>query len=83
MQIVYDEVKRATNLSKHRLDFADLKVEFFEDATIIPAKMDRYKAIGWFDNRLIIVVIVKPLGTEAISVLSMRPAKRAERDMHW
>lgn len=83
MQIVYDETKRATNLIKHRLDFADLKVEFFEDATIIPAKLDRYKAIGWFDNRLIIVVIVKPLGTEAISVPSMRPAKRSERDMHW
>jgi uncharacterized protein len=65
------------------LDFAELRVEFFEEATIIPAKLDRYKAIGWFDDRLVIVVIVKPLGTEAISVLSMRPAKQAERDRHW
>jgi uncharacterized protein len=83
MQIVYDEVKRRSNLTKHRLDFAELRVEFFEEATIIPAKLDRYKAIGWFDDRLVIVVIVKPLGTEAISVLSMRPAKQAERDRHW
>ncbi len=79
MQIVYDEPKRLSNLAKHRLDFADLDVAFFDGALFEIARSGRLKAMGWFQRRLVIVVIVKPLGSEALSVISMRPAKRSER----
>jgi len=79
MRIVYDEVKRQTNLKKHRLDFADLDESFFRDAWLEPARNGRFKAVGMFEGRLVVAVIAKPLGTEAISVISMRPAKRQER----
>ena len=79
MQIVYDEAKRATNLIKHGLDFADLDVAFFDEATFSPGKYDRLIAVGEFRGQLVIAVIVKPLGSEALSVISMRPASQSER----
>ncbi len=79
MYIVYDEVKRQANLQKHRLDFADLDEAFFRDAFVVPARSGRFKAIGLLQGQLVIVVIAKPLGSEAVSVISMRPANRQER----
>ena len=79
MQIVYDEVKRAANLSKHGLDFADLDLAFFDEATFGRAKMGRLIAVGEFRGQMIIAVIVKPMGKEALSVISMRPASQSER----
>ena len=35
MQITWDEPRR---LDKHEMDFADLTLEFFENATVYPAK---------------------------------------------
>lgn len=78
MKIVWDEPKRQTNLEKRSLDFAALTIDFFIDATVIPAKTGRLKAIGLFQNDLH-TVIFKPLGSEAISVISFRRASTAER----
>lgn len=80
MQIVYDEPKRLSNLAKHGLDFADLDIGFFEKSAAFPARDGRAKIIGRFRDQLVIVVIAKPLGSEALSVISMRPAKRSERN---
>ncbi|MGK9053383.1 BrnT family toxin [Neorhizobium petrolearium] len=83
MKITYDENKRLTNIEKHfGLDFAGLDMDFFEGATIYPAKDDRLMAIGEFKGQIILVVIFKPLGSEAISVISMRHASRKERETH-
>ncbi|MDL2407367.1 BrnT family toxin [Rhizobium calliandrae] len=79
MKIIWDETKRETNLTKHRLDFADLSLEFFRDAKIGPAKADRFVAVGELDGQMVIAVVFKPLGSEAISVISMRPASSKER----
>ncbi|WP_440408477.1 BrnT family toxin [Neorhizobium petrolearium] len=57
---------------------ADLTVEFFEAATIFETKQGRLKAVGLFGDD-VITVIFKLLGTEAISVISMRRASRKER----
>ena len=76
-----DEPKRTANLRNRGLDFADLDIEFFGASTVIPAKAERLKAIGEYGGT-ILTVIFKPLGSEAISVISMRRASRKERKAH-
>lgn len=83
MMIVWDEPKRQQNLTKHGLDFADLDLEFFLAAQIRPARHGRIMAIGEFDGQIVIAVIFAPLGSEAISLISMRPASRKERRLAW
>jgi uncharacterized DUF497 family protein len=78
MKIVWDEPKRLTNLAKHGLDFADLATDFFVDAAIGPAGNGRFVAIGEWAG-IAITVVFSPVGAEAISVISMRPASRKER----
>ncbi|MCB1466340.1 BrnT family toxin [uncultured Paracoccus sp.] len=78
MLIVWDEPKRKANLAKHGMDFADLDAEFLLDALVIPAKQGRFKAMGRFADGTI-AVIFATLGTEAISLISMRPASKQER----
>jgi uncharacterized protein len=81
MRIVWDEPKRERNLRERRLDFADLPIEFFATATITGARQGRVKATGAFHD-VMLTVIFKPLGTEAISIISMRRASRNERKIH-
>ncbi len=76
--IVWDEPKRQTNLKDRGLDFADLDEDFFLDAVIVPAKQGRYKGVGWFGDTILAVIFV-PLGTQGLSVISMRVASRKER----
>lgn len=78
MKIVWDEPKRETNKRARGLDFADLTIEFFATSIIAPTRQGRMRAIGEFRGRAL-TVIFKPLGSEAISVISMRPASRKER----
>lgn len=78
--IVWDEPKRERNLSKHGLDFADLDEWFFLDAVTMPAKAGRHMAIGRLADGTIAVVFTL-LGTEAVSIISMRQASRKERSL--
>jgi len=80
LMIVWDEPKRELNLSKHGLDFADLNEEFFLSSVVVPAKEGRHMAIGHLTDGTITVVFVT-LGTEGVSVISMRPASRKERSL--
>jgi Uncharacterized protein conserved in bacteria len=79
MQIVWDETKRAANIAKHGIDFADIGEEFFASAVIRDAKDGRFAAIGRMNG--VIAVIFALLGTEGISLISARPASRKERSM--
>jgi hypothetical protein len=81
MKIVYDENKRRLNLEKHGLDFTALDTEFFYSAVIVDTKLNRMKAIGIFRDGKISVVFFR-LGSEGISVISMRPASRMERKLY-
>lgn len=79
METVWDEAKRLSNLDKHKIDFVDVADEFdFADAFIAPAREDRYLAIGPFRQQ-IIAVVVRFYGTEAVSLISARPASNKER----
>jgi uncharacterized DUF497 family protein len=80
MNIVWDEQKRQSNLAKHGMDFAALTVEFFETATILPANQGRFMAINMLVNGVVTVVFAR-LGSEGISIVSMRPASRKERNL--
>jgi uncharacterized protein len=78
MKIVWDEPKRLANLAKHGLDFADLDADFFSEAVLAPSAKRRFVAVGeWAE--IAITVVFRPMGVEAISVISMRPASRKER----
>jgi uncharacterized DUF497 family protein len=78
MKIVWDEPKRLTNLAKHGLDFANLDADFFAEAAFGSADQGRFVAVGEWAG-ITITVVFRPLGAEAISVISMRPASRKER----
>jgi len=79
IKIVWDEPKRQQNLTKHGLDFAALAIELFEIAHIEIAKEGRFLALGELDGIAIIAVVFRPLGSEAVSVISMRRASMKER----
>ncbi len=78
MRIVWDEPKRLSNIDKHGLDFADVGIDFFLDALVIPARAGRFVAIGELNGEAVAVVFAKH-GVEAVSVISMRSASRKER----
>lgn len=81
MKIVWDEPKRLANIVKHDgLDFPDLDEEFFERSVIVPGKENRLIAVGRLANGVVVVVFVA-LGTEGISIISMRRASRNERKL--
>jgi uncharacterized protein len=81
MKIVWDEPKRLANLDKHGMDFADLNERFFDTALVLPARYDRYRAIG-VNMRGVISVIFAIYGKEAVSIISMRAASKAERRLY-
>lgn len=80
MLITWDEPKRLANLAKHGMDFAALDMTYFEGARIGMARPGRYKALGIVSGRAVAVVFA-PLGSEAVSVISMRPASANERKL--
>ncbi|NEU13763.1 hypothetical protein G3T14_16720 [Methylobacterium sp. BTF04] len=88
MLIVWDELKRETNLAKHGLDFADFSTRFdFEaavqvDANAVASGPARFKLIGEFEGRLVVAAILAPLGTEALALISLRRASRRERSFY-
>jgi hypothetical protein len=84
MRYVWDEPKRLSNLRTHRLDFADAEERFdWETAQIAPSYRGkrgeaRFVAVGFLDDDLVALVFA-PLGMEAVSFISLRPASRKER----
>jgi uncharacterized DUF497 family protein len=84
---VWDEAKRLANLAKHGCDFADAGADFdWDDAVTTrthPGSRGevRFKSMGMFQARLT-VVIFTPLGSEAVSIISMRRADRQERKLY-
>ncbi len=78
--ITWDEPKRIANIEARSLDSAMIRPAFFETAKVIAAKKGRYMAINRISGRAY-AVIFKPLGTEAVSVISFRVAGRTERSI--
>jgi len=86
MRIVWDEPKRQANMATHGLDLADAETFDWDAAIVIPGHTSkdgrsRYRAIGWL-GRDLVALVFSPLGSEAVSVISLRRASRAERNLH-
>lgn len=79
MRIVWDEPKRLITVETRGMDFADLDLAFFETALIVAAKDGRLMAINQVAPGVTLSVVFARLGTEAISVVSMRHASQKER----
>ncbi len=85
MRIIIDDPKRAANLLKHLIDLADFEDGFDVDSAVVfPTKSSRtgrrrLKLIGEMVGHGVVTVIVSPLGSEAVSVISIRPASEKER----
>ena len=78
MRIVFDEIKRQSNIRKHGYDFAVVELSFFAAAQVFEAKRGRKIAIGPLGPNLVSVIFI-PLGREGLSVLSLRRASQKER----
>lgn len=79
--IIWDEPKRLANIAKHGLDFAELSLEFFLNATILEAHHGRFAAIGVLHDGTVTTIYAN-LGKEAISIISLRPSSKKERLIH-
>ncbi|WP_018856675.1 BrnT family toxin [Rhizobium sp. 42MFCr.1] len=79
MRFEWDESKRVANLHKHGLDFADVIFFDWESALVTPTHSNRFKAIGYFEDGTA-VIIYGLLGSEAVSIISFRPASARERE---
>ncbi len=88
MLLVWDEPKRKANLVKHRLDFARFENGFDIAGAVrfraAPSRTgrERFGLIGWLDDEMVVVTILSPLGTEAMAIVSMRPASIVERERY-
>jgi uncharacterized DUF497 family protein len=84
MAMIWDEPKRETNLRFHHLDFADARDHFeWDTALVLPSYSgvrggQRFIAVGLLKGALVTLVF-SPLGSEAISAISLRPASNRER----
>lgn len=81
MKFVWDELKRETNLRKHRMDFAEAGSVDWNSAVIQPSYGGRFLAVVPYGDGLIAIAFAR-LGTEAFSIISMRPASRRERRLY-
>ena len=89
--MVRDETKRLRNLRPepegHGLDFAEADAFFDWDGALVASGKPgedgrpRFAATGRMNARLVTLVFA-PLGSEAISAISLRDASRKERKAH-
>jgi uncharacterized DUF497 family protein len=85
---VWDQRKREANLDGHGYDFADVEEHFDMDGAHVssshPGKRGepRFRAIGMFGEGRLVTVVFSLLGTEAISIISMRAASAKERKIY-
>lgn len=86
MRFTWGEPKRRANIVKH--DLAEFEEAFSFDRFLnIPAQPSRtgrirFKLIGSWHGRTVVVAIVSPLGREAVDIISVRPANARERAVY-
>jgi uncharacterized protein len=83
MILTWDAPKRHANLAKHGMDFIDLTPDFFGQASVYPAKDGRFLAVGFLERLGFVAVVFALLGSEAVSIISMRTASMKERRSMW
>lgn len=85
VRFTYGQPRRQANTAKHAIDLAEFEAAFsfdrFLTITTKPSrtKRQRFKLIGSWCGEIVVVAIVSPLGSEAIDVVSVRPANAKEK----
>ena len=82
MEFEWDETKRASNLAKHGLDFADVERFAWASAHIgrdlrFDYGEERFTAYGLFESDLVVVIFT--LRGATVRIVSVRRANRMER----
>jgi uncharacterized protein len=85
LEFEWDENKRRTNLTKHRIDFGDAKEVLHDPAAytaISPrhVRERRYVIVGLTRGSLVAVIFTRRGG--AIRIISARAARRSERKIY-
>lgn len=83
----WDERKRASNIKKHGIDFADVTDLFYDEETIVisdPAHYDeeRYIALGADTKSRVVVVIHVYRDEDVIRIISARKGDPKERKQY-
>jgi uncharacterized DUF497 family protein len=86
MEITWNPEKRPTNLKKHGLDFADAEKVFSGHTltrpdTRFPYGEERFSTMGLLGG--MVVVVAHAETEDEIRVISMRKAKRHERERYF
>ena len=84
-RFAWDETKRAVNLAKHHLDFADasfvLDSEFRFDVGSIRNDEERTQSFAYIFDRLAVLTVVH-LARERPHIISFRAASKDEREVY-
>ena len=86
MNFTWNETKRAANLKKHGLDFADAKIVFsggvftFEDDRFVYGEQ-RFISLGLL--RGVVVAMAHTESVETVRLISMRKAERHEQKLYF
>lgn len=83
--LTWDEAKRAANLAKHGLDFADadlvLESDIRMDLTSTRRGQERIQSFAYVYDRLRVLTVVHVPG-KLTRIVSFRPASAAEREVY-
>ena len=86
VNLVWDEVKRRTNLAKHGLDFVDagevLESRFRLDLAVVRSGELRLQSISYALGFLAVLTVVHTERQGATRVISFRPASSKEREVY-
>ena len=85
MNYTWNDAKRAINLSKHQLDFADaamvLENPYRLDVVCMRNGQEREQSFAFVFERLAVLTVVHLPG-ERPHIISFRPASRVEREIY-
>ena len=86
MRLTWDEAKRAANLAKHGLDFADahwvLESAYRLDVEVVRAGELRLLSFSYVAEVLAVLTLVHTEREGAVRVISYRPASSEESEVY-
>ncbi|WP_068635029.1 BrnT family toxin [Thauera butanivorans] len=85
-RLIWDEAKRAANLAKHGLDFAEaavvLESRYRLDVSVVRKGEARIQSFSYVMNRLAVLTVVHLAREGATRIISFRPASEVESEAY-
>lgn len=86
MRLIWDEAKRASNLAKHGLDFANahwvLDSAYRLDVEVVRGGEWRWLSFSYVAEVLAVLTLVHTEREDAVRVISFRPASSEESEVY-